>query len=163
MKVCIKIAFWLHESMWMSVGMYYKCKFEPFVKNRIIIALFIAWKCVTKCVKVSPMEFLPRINTFLVLYILKLAEIAKSYLKLCKNVWIGVWKYQQYNSDYEYNLFGTQCVENGKKAKFCEKLCENCILIARMCVIEYIKLFESISNYFFSAKFCTFWYQKCWN
>ena len=73
----------------------------------------IAWKCVTKCVKVSPMEFLPRINTFLVLYILKLAKIAKLYIELCKNVWIGVWKYHQYNSDHEYNLFGTQYVENG--------------------------------------------------
>ena len=98
-----------------------------FVKNRIIIALFIAWKCVTKCVKVSPIEFLPRINTFLVLYILKLAEIAKSYLKLCKNVWIGVWKYQQYNSDYEYNLFGTQCVENSKKKP---NIVKNCVKIA---------------------------------
>ena len=73
----------------------------------------IAWKCVTKCVKVSPIEFLPRINTFLALYILKLAEIAKLYIELCKNVRIGVWKYHQYNSDHEYNLFGTHYVENG--------------------------------------------------
>ena len=123
----------------------------------------IAWKCVTKCVKVSPMEFLPRINTFLVLYILKLAEIAKSYLKLCKNVWIGVWKYQQYNSDYEYNLFGTQCVENSKKSQILWKIvwklhfdCKNVCDWVYKIVWKYFKLF-------FSAKFCTFWYQKCWN
>ena len=98
----------------MSVGKYYKYNFEPFVENTIIIAFWLhesVWIC--KCVKVSPMEFLPRNNTFLVLYISKLAEITKLYIELCKNVWIGVWKYHQYNSDHEYNLFGTQYVENG--------------------------------------------------
>ena len=56
---------------------------------------------------------MPRINTFLVLYILELAEIAKLYIELCKNVRIGVWKYHQYKSDHEYNFFDTQYVENG--------------------------------------------------
>ena len=81
------------------------------MKNCIIIALFIASKCVTKCVKVSPMEFLPRINTFLVLNELKLAQIAKFYIKLCKSVWIGVGKYHLYNSDHKYILFGTHYVK----------------------------------------------------
>ena len=43
-----------------------------------------------------------------------------------------------------------------ENAKFCEKLCENCILIEYMCVIEYIRVFESISNYFVELNFVLF-------
>ena len=72
--------------------------------------------------KVSPMEFLAWVNTFLVLNMLKLAEIAKLYVKLWESVWIGVWKYHQWNSEPEYILFGTQYVENGWNSQIVWKI-----------------------------------------
>ena len=79
------------------------------------------WKCqsvkVWECesVKVSPMEFLAWVNIFLVFNIFQLAEIPKLYVELWESVWIGVWKYHQWNSEPEYILFGTQYVKNGWK------------------------------------------------
>ena len=84
--------------------------------------ILIAWKCLNKCVKVSPIEFLPRINTFLVFNKSKLAEITKLFIKLCKSVWIGVGKYHLYNSDHEYIFFGTHYVKNFWKCQILWKI-----------------------------------------
>ena len=115
----------------------------------------IAWKCVNECVKVSPMEFSAWVNTFLGLNILKLAEIAKLYVKLWESVWIGVWKYHISQSMDFFGILSLSTyflepniLKMPEIAKLCEKLCENCILNAWMCVNEYKRVHESISNEF---------------